>query len=69
MPDDPTSQLKPDTIIRAPIFPEPVKIITTIVMGDQIKLIGTGLETNTTYQPVLSTDELAALQISPDIQP
>ncbi|MCA9983643.1 MAG: DUF3883 domain-containing protein, partial [Anaerolineales bacterium] len=62
-------ELKPDAIIRSPLFPEPVKLITTVPMGDSIKLIGTGLETNQTYLPVLSLSELTSLEISPQQRP
>ena len=62
-------QLKPDAIIRSSLFPEPVKLITTMSMGDSIKLIGTGLETNQTYQPVLTLEELVNLIVSPTEQP
>lgn len=62
-------QLKPNAIIRSSLFPEPVKLITTIPMGGSIKLIGTGLNTNQTYQPVLSLEELTNLKISPEKQP
>lgn len=62
-------QLKPDAIIRSSLFPEPVKLITTLSMGDSIKLIGTGLETNQTYQPVLSLADLINLVVSPTQQP
>lgn len=61
--------LKPDAIIRSPLFPEPVKLITTIPLGDNLKLIGTGLHSNQTYQPVLSMAELTNLVISPAMQP
>ena len=37
-------QLKPNIIIRGPIFPEPVQIIVFIPMGDSVKLIGKGLK-------------------------
>ncbi|MBK8904534.1 MAG: DUF3883 domain-containing protein [Anaerolineaceae bacterium] len=38
-------------------------------MGESIKLIGTGLETNQTYQPILSLTELESLTVSPAKQP
>ncbi|MCA9875419.1 MAG: hypothetical protein KC441_17230, partial [Anaerolineales bacterium] len=69
MTDNIVEQLKPDAIIRSPLFPEPVKLIIIVPMGDSIKLIGTGLNTNQTYQPVLSRQELANLQISPENKP
>ncbi len=36
-------EIKPNIIVRGPIFPEPVQIIVGIPMGDSIKLIGKGL--------------------------
>ena len=33
-------QLKPNVIVRGPIFPEPVQVITTTPMGDSVKLVG-----------------------------
>lgn len=63
------SALQPDAIIRSSLFPEPVKLIATVSMGESIKLIGTGLETNQTYQPILSLTELESLTVSPAKQP
>ena len=31
-------QLKPNKIVRGPIFPEPVQVLVTIPMGDAVKL-------------------------------
>ena len=62
-------QLKPNSIVRGPLFPEPVRLITTIPMGPNIKLIGTGLQSNQTYQSILTQAQIATLQISPDVHP
>jgi len=48
-------QLKPNVILRGPLFPEPVRVLTTLPMGQSIKLIATGLKSGQTYQPILST--------------
>ena len=32
-------QLKPNKILRGPIFPEPVQVIVTLPMGDPVKLV------------------------------
>ena len=45
-------QLKPDVIVSGPIFPEPVQVITTIPMGESIKLIGKGLKSGKVYEPI-----------------
>ena len=62
-------RLKPNTIIRGSLFPEPVQVITTLPMGDSLKLIGTGTQTNQTYQPVLSLAQLKTLEFSPETEP
>jgi SNF2 family DNA or RNA helicase len=63
------SQLHPNVIIEGPFFDEPVRVITTIPMGDSIKLIGTGTRTKHTHEPVLSAEQLALLVIAPSVEP
>lgn len=62
-------KLKPNSIVRGSLFPEPVLVITTVPMGESLKLIGTGVESNQTYQPVLSRDQAAALEVNPEKEP
>jgi hypothetical protein len=62
-------QLKPGTIVRGALFPEAVQVITTIPMGSSVKLIGTGVKTNQTYQPVLTEAQIAQLVANPDREP
>lgn len=62
-------KLKPNVIVRGPLFPEPVQVITTLLIGESIKLVGTGTQTNRTYQPVLSPQQLVSLQFSPETEP
>ena len=62
-------QLKPNKVLRGPIFPEPVQIIVVIPMGDAVKLVGKGVNTSRVYEPILTLDKLAALETTPDIQP
>jgi superfamily II DNA or RNA helicase len=64
-----SEQLKPNTIVRGSLFPEPVQVIVVIPMGDAIKLIGKGLRTNQVYEAILSADQLAQLDASPDKEP
>src|SRR5216683_4959886 len=61
--------LKPNHIVRGAIFPEPVKILTIVPLGDAIKLIGEGLETGRVHQPILTAEQIATLEISPDKEP
>ena len=62
-------QLKPNITVRGPIFPEPVQIITTIPMGDSVKLIGKGLNTGQVHEPILNSDQLTQLEASPEKEP
>ena len=61
--------LKPNKILRGPIFPEPVQIIICIPMGDAVKLVGKGINTSKVYEPVLTPDQLLTLETTPDTEP
>src|SRR5260370_16122689 len=62
-------QLKPNVIVRGPIFPEPVQVIVAIPMGTSVKLVGKGLTTNQVHGPILSPEQLAQLVSSPEKEP
>ena len=62
-------QLKPNKILQGAIFPEPVQVIVVIPMGDAVKLVGKGVNTSRVYEPILTLENLAALETTPDIQP
>lgn len=61
--------IPPKTIVRGPFLPEPVEVIITVPMGDSLKLIGRGLNTGISHDPILSPAQLAALEISPEREP
>jgi hypothetical protein len=61
-------QLKPNAILRGALFNEPVQVITVIPLGASVKVIGTGLKTGMTHQPILSPEQLATLEISSDLK-
>ena len=61
--------IPPKAIVRGPFLPEPVEIIVTIPMGDSLKLIGRGVKTGMSYDPVLSLAQLAELEVSPEREP
>jgi hypothetical protein len=63
------AQLKPNKILRGPIFPEPVQVIVTVPMGDAVKLVAKGLNSSRVYELILTPDKLAALETSPDSEP
>ena len=60
---------KPGSIIRGPTLPEPVEVLALVPMGDSLKVIGRGLKTGLTYDPVLSPLQLAQLEVSADQEP
>ncbi|VEN75478.1 RNA polymerase-associated protein RapA [Candidatus Desulfarcum epimagneticum] len=62
-------RLKPNAIACGPVFPEPVKVITVVPMGNSVKIIAEGLESGKVHQPVLSSDQIETLKISPDSKP
>ena len=59
-------KLKPNVILRGPIFPELVQVVMVAPMGEVIKLIGKGLTTGKLYDPILSSKQLATLEITPE---
>ena len=63
------SKLKPNVILRGPIFSEPVQVITSVPMGDSVKLIGKGLVTGKVHEPILTVDQLSQLEASPETEP
>jgi len=61
--------LKPNSVIKGPLFQEDIKVVAVIPMGDVIKLIGKGLKTGMFYEPVLNDDQLSKLEIMPEKEP
>jgi superfamily II DNA or RNA helicase len=62
-------QLKPNAVVRGPIFPEPVQVIMVVPMGESIKLIGKGLKTGLVHEPVLNSQQVAMLESTPENEP
>ena len=65
----PAIDLKPNSVVRGSILPEPVKVISVIQLGDSVKLIGEGLTTGKVHQPILTAEQIATLEISPEKRP
>lgn len=59
-------QLKPHVIIHGPLFPEPVQVIVVTPLGAAVKLVGKGLRTSQVYEPILSLEQLATLEATPE---
>ncbi len=62
-------QLKPNVVLRGPLFPEPVQVIVTVPLGEAVKVIAKGLRTSQVYEPVLSGEQLGRLEASPEKEP
>ncbi len=56
--------LIPGMIVRGPLFPEPVQVITALPLGTAVKLIGKGVNTNQVYEPILNAQQLALLEFT-----
>ncbi len=63
------TKLKPNVIVRGPVFAEPVQILLVTPMGDSVKLIGKGLQTGQVHDPILSAEQLATLVATPEREP
>src|SRR3954469_25674273 len=61
--------LPPGSIVRGPTLPEPVEVLALVPLGDSVKIIGRGLQTGLTHDPVLTPDQLARLTVSADQEP
>jgi superfamily II DNA or RNA helicase len=65
----PSTPLRPGSIVRGPTLPEPVEVLALVPLGDSIKVIGRGLQTGLTHDPVLTPEQLTLLTISADQEP
>jgi superfamily II DNA or RNA helicase len=66
---DLSPKLKPNVIVHGPLFPEPVQVIVATPMGTSVKLVGKGLRTSQVYEPILSPEQLATLEATPEEEP
>jgi superfamily II DNA or RNA helicase len=60
-----TATIQPDAILRGPVFSEPVKVISVKAVGTSLKIIGRGVVTGKTHDPILSAKQIELLQVSP----
>src|SRR5438477_6222065 len=61
--------LRPGSVVRGPMSPEPVEVLAIIPLGESLKVIGRGLQTGLTHDPVLTPDQLSRLTVSADQEP
>ena len=62
-------ELKPNVIVRGPLFPEPVQVLVVVPMGTSVKLVGKGLTTGKVHEPILNADQLVQLICTADKEP
>src|SRR5260370_42387181 len=65
----PASSVRPGSIVRGPNLPEPVEVLAIVQLGDSLKIIGRGLNTGLTHNPVLTPEQLAGLTVSAEQEP
>lgn len=63
------SRIKPGVTISGPLIPEPVEVLAVVPLGDSIKVIGRGLKTGLTHDPVLGEEQLARVTVSAEQEP
>ncbi|MCX6627998.1 MAG: SNF2-related protein [Candidatus Solibacter sp.] len=62
-------QLKPNVIVRGPMLPEPVQVLVVTQIGSSVKLIGKGLVTGQVHEPILTAEQLATMEATPEKEP
>src|SRR5256886_502896 len=63
------SELKPGTIVRGPVLPEPIEVLVVTPLGDVIKIVGAGQKTGQVHQRVLHPNQLQFLEATPEREP
>lgn len=62
-------KIKANAVLRGPIFPEPVQVIIVQPVNRALKVSCRGLSSNKFYDPILSPEQIDALQITSDDYP
>ena len=63
------NELKPGSIVRGPMLPEPIEVLVVTLLGDVIKIVGAGQKTGQVHQRVLRLDQLQFLDATPEREP
>ncbi|MBI5864306.1 MAG: DEAD/DEAH box helicase [Planctomycetes bacterium] len=58
------SALVPGAIVRGPLLPEPIELITAVAVATSVRLIGRGLRSSRAYDPVLTLEQLSQLEVA-----
>ena len=62
-------QIRQGIIIGGPFIPEAMEVLAVIPFGSSLKVIGRGIKTGQSYDPVLSPDQIAQLTVSGESEP
>ena len=71
MPNPPTKpdQIRQGITISGLFIPEAMEVFHVVPFGASLKIIGRGVKSGLTYDPVLSRRQLAQLTVSADVEP
>ena len=61
--------IKPGSLVSGPTLPERIEVLAVVPMGQSLKVIGRGLKSGLTYDPVLNAAQIAQLTVSADREP
>jgi ATP-dependent DNA helicase RecG len=64
-----TPEIRAGIIVRGPTLPEPIEVLAVVPFGQSLKVIGRGLNTGLTHDPVLNPAQLLQLEISAEREP
>jgi superfamily II DNA or RNA helicase len=57
--------LQPNALLRGSVFPELVKIIAVVPVGDSLKLICEGMSSGKVHQPILTPEQFKHIEVIP----
>jgi hypothetical protein len=63
------NQVRPGITISGPFIPEAMEVLAVVPFGESLKVIGRGIKTGRSYDPVLSPDQIAQLTITGEAEP
>lgn len=71
MAQPPTSpdQIRQGITISGPFIPEAMEVLAAVPFGASLKVIGRGVRTGRSYDPVLSPDQIAQLKVTGESEP
>src|SRR5208337_5610787 len=68
-PSTTADQIRQGITISGPFIPEPMEVLAVIPFGSSLKVIGRGIKTGQSYDPVLSPQQIAQLEVTGEHEP